>query len=146
MLNIPVNSYDHVWTVSSSNHTFFLGKLDYAANQYFVRILLLVNDDNPSRISGKEVNGCRHYYMINLHESMRPGRDRTGNPRISSQTCICSQTHYRLGFTARLKYMWASTRKNVSSGVCEQHRRRPACASGQSDQRLCYSRFGRHHI
>ena len=29
--------------------------------------------------------------------------------------------------------------KNLSSGVCEQHRRRPACASAQSDQRLCYS-------
>ena len=28
MLNIPVNSYGHVRTVSSPNHTFFLGKLD----------------------------------------------------------------------------------------------------------------------
>ena len=35
----------------------------------------------------------------------------------------------------------ASTRANLSSGVCKQHRRRPACASAQSDQRLCYSRF-----
>ena len=26
-------------------------------------------------------------------------------------------------------------------GVCEQHRRRPACASAQSDQRLLYSLF-----
>ena len=26
----------------------------------------------------------------------------------------------------------------MSSGVCEQHRRRPACATAQSDQRLCY--------
>ena len=26
-------------------------------------------------------------------------------------------------------------------GVCEQHRRRPACASAQSDQRLCYTPF-----
>ena len=25
-----------------------------------------------------------------------------------------------------------------ASKVCEQHRRRPACASAQSDQRLCY--------
>ena len=42
--------------------------------------------------------------------------------------------------------IWASTRENLSSGVCEQHRRRPACASAQSDQRLCYSRFVKHHI
>ena len=38
-------------------------------------------------------------------------------------------------------YNWASTRENMFSEVCEQHRRRPACASAQSDQRLCYSYF-----
>ena len=43
------------------------------------------------------------------------------------------------------EYKWASTRENLSSGVCE-HRRRPACASAQSDQRPCYSRFGKYHI
>ena len=42
--------------------------------------------------------------------------------------------------------IWASTRENLSSGVCEQHRRRPACASAQSDQRLCYSLFGKYHM
>ena len=31
---------------------------------------------------------------------------------------------------------WASTRENLSSGVCKQHRRRPACAYAQSDQRF----------
>ena len=35
---------------------------------------------------------------------------------------------------------------NLSSGVCEQHRGRPAWASAQSDQRLCYLRFGKYHI
>ena len=28
MLNVPVNRYGHIVTVSSPNHTFFLGKLD----------------------------------------------------------------------------------------------------------------------
>ena len=42
MLNVPVNIYGHVRTVSSPNHTFFLGKVDKAVNQYFVHILLLV--------------------------------------------------------------------------------------------------------
>ena len=41
---------------------------------------------------------------------------------------------------------WASTQENLSSGVCERQRRRPACASLQSDQRLCYSLFRKYHI
>ena len=40
----------------------------------------------------------------------------------------------------------ASSRENLSSVVCEQQRRRAACASAQSDQRLCFSRFGKYHI
>ena len=36
--------------------------------------------------------------------------------------------------------------ETLSSGVCEQQRRRPACASAQSDQRLCYSLIGKYHI
>ena len=31
-------------------------------------------------------------------------------------------------------------------GVCEQQRRRPACASAQSDQRLCFSLFEKYYI
>ena len=38
VLYIPVNSYGHVGTASSPNHTFFLGKFDLAVNQYFVHI------------------------------------------------------------------------------------------------------------
>ena len=33
---VPVNSYGHVENVSSSSHTFFLGKLEQAVNQYFM--------------------------------------------------------------------------------------------------------------
>ena len=36
--------------------------------------------------------------MINLHESMVPGRDRTRDPWICSQTRICRQTRYRLRY------------------------------------------------
>ena len=43
-----VNSYGHCGMVSSPNHTFFLGKLEQAVNQYFVHILSLVTDNNPS--------------------------------------------------------------------------------------------------
>ena len=31
------------------------------------------------------------------------------------------------------------TDENLSSKVCKHQRRRPACASAQSDQHLCYS-------
>ena len=49
LLYVPVNSYGHVGTVvCSPNHTFVLGKFDQAVNQYFVHILLLLTDNNPS--------------------------------------------------------------------------------------------------
>ena len=73
--------------VMSPNHAFFLGKL---------HILSLVTVNNPSGISGREENGHRNYFMINLHECMEPGRDRTRDPWICSQTC------YQLRYTAPL--------------------------------------------
>ena len=42
--------------------------------------------------------------------------------------------------------IWASSRENLSSGAGEQQMRRPACASAQSDQRLCYSLFEKCHM
>ena len=47
ILCLSVNSIGHVEMVSSTNHTFFLGKLDQAINKYSVHILSLVTD-NPS--------------------------------------------------------------------------------------------------
>ena len=43
--------------------------------------------------------------MIDLHESMGPGRDRTRDPWICSQTRICCQTRYRLRYEARTRQM-----------------------------------------
>ena len=40
--------FSHSGTVSSPNHTFFLGKLELAVNQCFVHILLLVADNSSS--------------------------------------------------------------------------------------------------
>ena len=42
--------------------------------------------------------------------------------------------------------IWAWLRQNLSLGVCEQQKRRPACAPAQSDQRLCYSLIVKYHI
>ena len=36
--------------------------------------------------------------------------------------------------------------ENLSLGLYEQHRCRPACASAQSDQHLFHSLFGKYHI
>ena len=48
VLYISCNSYGHVGMVSSLTKLFFLSKLEQAVNQYFVHILSLVTDNNPS--------------------------------------------------------------------------------------------------
>ena len=57
-------------------------------------------DNNPSWISRREENDSRNYFMVKLHETIGPGRDRTPDPWICSKTCICSQTCYRLCYVA----------------------------------------------
>ena len=42
--------------------------------------------------------------------------------------------------------IWASTRENLSSGIWEQQRRRPARTSAQSDKHLCYSLIRKYLI
>ena len=59
---------------------------------------------------------------LNLHVSKPPKEDTPGGI-----------------FLQVSKILSASTRGNLSSGVCEQQRPRPASAYPQSDQRLCYS-------
>ena len=40
-----------------------------------------------SQSQQKEENDCRIYFLINLHESMGPGCDRTRDPWICNRTC-----------------------------------------------------------
>ena len=94
-----VNSYGHGGTVSSPNHTFFLGKLEQAVNQYFVHILSLVTDNNPFK-GGEWPQKLFHNQSPQKYGT---GRGSTCNPRICSQSRICCQTHYRLRYTARCK-------------------------------------------
>ena len=44
LLYMTINSYGHVGMVNSTNHTYFLGKLEQAVNQYFVHKLSLVTE------------------------------------------------------------------------------------------------------
>ena len=72
-----------------------------AFNQYFVHILSLLTDNTLLEwFSGREENDRRNYFMINIHERMGPGGDRTCDPWICSQTRICCQTCYRLRYVA----------------------------------------------
>ena len=67
-----------------------------------MHILLLETDNNPSwRIKRKGAEWPKNYFVINLHESMGPGRDQTHGPWICSQTRICCQTRYLLCYMAR---------------------------------------------
>ena len=47
---------------------------------------------------------------------------------------------------ARYIYYMGLILRELSSGVCEQHRRSSACASAQSDQCLWYSHCGKYHM
>ena len=58
--------------------------------------------------------------------------------KVVCSFCVC--------ITLERNIIWASMRENLSAGVCKQHRRRPACASAQSDQRLCCSLFEKYHV
>ena len=61
--------------------------------------------------------------------------------RLSEDDKICQEVHMVSIFSNHfilVNHIWASSRENLPSGICEQQRRRPACASVQSDQRCCY--------
>ena len=96
-----VNSYGHGGTVSSPNHTFSWASLNKQLTStsctYFRLWLTTILLE---WFSGKEENDSRNYFIINLHESMGPGRDWTRDPWICSQTRICCQTLYRLRYSA----------------------------------------------
>ena len=67
---------------------------------------------------------------------------------FASQSAYFDQANLNISYSTINQFKiikCATMRENLSSGVCKQHRRRPACASAQSDQRLCYSRFGKYH-
>ena len=75
-----------------------------------MHILSLVIDNNPSWMIQREENDRRNYFMINLHESMGLGRDRTRDPWICSQTRICCQTRYRLCYAPGFSHCDGSSR------------------------------------
>ena len=90
-------------------------------------------------------------------QSVAPRGIATGTQiNVYPTTIKISSTYYACFYTVRhadthsiasVDYCrCASTRENLSLKVCEQQRRILACASAQSDQRLCYSLIGKYHI
>ena len=72
LLNAQINSYGHVETVSSSNHTFLLCALASSSCRYY---------KNSSLISEREaLNGRKNISLSNLRESIGPGLERTCGP------------------------------------------------------------------
>ena len=74
-----------------------------------------------------------HRILVLINEAInKPGQWATWHLQTSS-------------YSAHLYIEWTSTRDNLSSGVCEELRRRPAYAYAQTGQRLCYSLFRKYH-
>ena len=101
MLENPVNSYGHGRMVSSSNHTFSWASLTKQLTSTSCTYFCLKLTTTFLESAGREENGRRTYFMINLHESMGLGRDQICCPWIISHTSICSETCYRLRLEAR---------------------------------------------
>ena len=76
-----VNSYGHGGTVSSPNHTFSWASLNKQLTStsctYF---RLSLTTTLLGLLSGREENDRRNYFMINIHESMKRGRDELATP------------------------------------------------------------------
>ena len=87
---IPVNSYGHVEMVSNQT-TFFLGKLDEAVNQYFMYIILLVNDNNLSWIS------WRRRMTIEIISWSISTRDQVGIKLATPGSAVRLATHCATG-------------------------------------------------
>ena len=90
-----------------------------------------------------KISSNKSYYTLyaanlNCQESTKPEQSSS-----ESAYDTVSRANYPMYYHVCI---WASKRKNLFSGVCVQHRRRPACAYTQSGQRLCYSLLGKHHM
>ena len=82
---------------------------------------------------------------IKLYRVNNKGADQTAQMCRLVCAFVVRMQQVRFSYL-EVNIIWGSPRENMSSRVGEQHRRRPACASAQSDQRLCYSLFAKYHM
>ena len=93
--NIPMQTWQcrlQGWTAivlpAVCPHSVGINSREMQTNQYFVHILSVVTDNNPSWISRLEEKGRKNDFMINLRKSMGQGRNGTSDPWICSQTVV----------------------------------------------------------
>ena len=118
-----VNNYGHGGTVSSPNHTVFLGRLEQAVNQYFMHILSLVTDNNSSWIIKRndEIES-RNYFMINLHVSMGPGQDLLSDSHLLPDTLPTALGGPVSHVSNKLKSNKETTKRTRSSSDFDIHK------------------------
>ena len=108
----------------------------YSFQQIIARVLLL-NQSLEDATNEKRFHHMLYGNKLYLEK---------GFPEASTLMTTATHSLVVLFFLRVYKYKWASLRENLSSGIWEQHRRRSACVSAQSDQRLCYSLCGKYHM
>ena len=94
ILKHPSQQLSHARTVTSPNYTFSWASLTKRLTSTSCTHSFACNSQKKTFLNQRkggewpEENDRRNYFMINLHESMGPGYNRTRGPLICSLTCI----------------------------------------------------------
>ena len=116
--------------LSTIYHTYFLGKLDLAVNQYFKHILLLVTDNNASWISGRE-NDCRNISWAISMKVWDQGGIELATPGSAARQVSAgrhvtdSATRTTMGWTSNKQRIKCLASKAQHSASCEAQTRDP---------------------
>ena len=95
---------------------------------------------------------CTNAFWLQHHRIYGPRRENTCLRKFANNKCANQPAYLcRLISAIVIHYMesiiliWASTRINLSLGICKKQMHRHACASAKTDQHLCYSLYGKYH-
>ena len=93
------------------------------------------------RLSGLVCSVMLHW--LGWKTLCKPNKYVHRNPGAYSKICCTSSTFSTVSYEAAVHvlfdFVWAKSWENLSYAICDQQRRRSACASAQPDQRLCSS-------
>ena len=93
------------------------------------------------KLWSNSTNG-KNYERTNEHTNGRTERKKLYTPRHNCwgyNKWITIIIRTKCNVILKKQNKWATPWENLPNGICEQQRRRSACASVQSDQRLCCS-------
>ena len=117
LLYVLVNSYGHYGKSVHLTTLFFWASLNKLLTSTSCTTFPC-NWQKPflnDSFSGREENDRRNYFMIHLHESIGPDRERTWDPWICSQTCIVTNCPTQPGISESNKnqFSYLSTKTYV---------------------------------